>query len=45
MKQIIVILICFCLLALPMSVSADIAPPAEPPGANPKPGNESTQVR
>ncbi|MBP9040413.1 MAG: hypothetical protein KBF64_01425 [Anaerolineaceae bacterium] len=45
MKKIIVFLIGFCLLALPMPVKADIAPPAEPPGANPKPGDESTQVR
>lgn len=45
MKTALAILICFCLLAVPMPVHADIAPPAEPPGANPKPGNESTQVR
>lgn len=41
----------FILLALIMAlvfvgpVSADIAPPAEPPGANPMPGSETTQVR
>jgi hypothetical protein len=45
MKRTLAILLCFCLLAVPMSVHADIAPPVEPPGANPKPENESTQVR
>jgi len=45
MKKILVVLICLCFLTVPMPANADIAPPAEPPGANPKPGNESTQVR
>ncbi len=35
----------FCLLVLPSAVSADIAPPAQPPGSNPVPGYEQTQVR
>ncbi len=34
-----------CLLALPSAVRADIAPPAQPPGSNPAPGTEQTQVR
>ena len=33
------------LLALPVSALADIAPPAQPPGSNPQPGSENTQVR
>ncbi len=33
------------LLAMPSSASADIAPPAQPPGSNPAPGSEQTQVR
>ncbi|MBC8505146.1 MAG: hypothetical protein ISR58_17945 [Anaerolineales bacterium] len=36
--------ILFC-CAIPMPVSADIAPPEMPPGANPHPGSEITQVR
>lgn len=35
----------FCLLAIPSAVKADIAPPAQPPGSNPAPGTEQTQVR
>lgn len=32
-------------LVLSSTVSADIAPPQQPPGFNPEPGNEVTQVR
>lgn len=32
-------------LALPTPVRADVAPPAQPPGSNLQPGEESTQVR
>ena len=48
MKQIfrivavIVLLIAVC---VPMNVRADVAPPAQPPGFNPEPGTELTQVR
>src|SRR5512133_908692 len=35
----------YCLLALPSTAGADIAPPAQPPGSNPVPGTEQTQVR
>lgn len=38
------VLVC-CLLAIPSEVRADIAPPAQPPGSNPVPGVEQTQVR
>jgi hypothetical protein len=33
------------LLAFPSPALADVAPPYNPPGANPEPGSESTQVR
>jgi tetratricopeptide (TPR) repeat protein len=33
------------LLSLPTAAHADIAPPAQPPGSNPQPGAETTQVR
>ncbi len=32
-------------LAIPSSVHADIAPPSHPPGSNPQPGGEGTEVR
>jgi hypothetical protein len=32
-------------LAVPAAVKADVAPPAQPPGSNPAPGTEQTQVR
>jgi hypothetical protein len=32
-------------LALPSSARADVAPPGHPPGSNPEPGAETTQVR
>ena len=31
--------------AVPSNVKADIAPPSHPPGSNPAPGNEGTEVR
>jgi hypothetical protein len=31
--------------AIPQTVRADVAPPESPPGTNPVPGNETTQVR
>jgi hypothetical protein len=34
-----------CALSLTSAVSADVAPPQQPPGFNPEPGNEITQVR
>lgn len=46
MKRIFVFLIVFLpLLMFPASAMADIAPPAQPRGANPVPGGEGTQVR
>jgi len=33
------------MLAIPSAARADIAPPAQPPGSNPVPGYEQTQVR
>lgn len=45
MKRILPVLVILALLVLPSTAYADIAPPAQPPGANPGPGNEITQVR
>lgn len=45
MKHTITILLILTLLLLPSTVHADMAPPAQPPGANPEPGSEGTQVR
>lgn len=46
MRAIAVLVIVFSLLAaLPTPVHADIAPPEQPPGSNPQPGAETTQVR
>ena len=45
MKHILLAIILFALLALPAPAYADIAPPAQPPGVNPEPGDEATQVR
>jgi hypothetical protein len=38
-------LVVLCALSLSSAVSADVAPPQQPPGFNPEPGNEITQVR
>jgi len=45
MKRICFLVLLFALLAFPTDVRADIAPPAQPPGSNPQPGTEITQVR
>jgi len=45
MKQLLLAIILFILLAVPAPAYADIAPPAQPPGVNPEPGDEATQVR
>ncbi len=45
MKKISVILFILILFAFPSNVFADVAPPINPPGSNPQPGTESTQVR
>jgi len=45
MKHIAIVLVLFVLLALPTTVQADVAPPEQPPGANPGPGSTGTQVR
>jgi hypothetical protein len=39
------VLAVLCLTALPFPARADIAPPQQPPGSNPAPGSEITQVR
>ena len=45
MKKISVILFALILFTFPVNVLADVAPPINPPGSNPQPGTESTQVR
>lgn len=39
---IFVVMVAIC---IPADVRADVAPPAQPPGFNPEPGTETTQVR
>jgi hypothetical protein len=46
MRAFVVMVIVLSMLAIPTSlVHADIAPPEQPPGSNPQPGAETTQVR
>ena len=45
MKCISIILLTCILLAVPLAVFADVAPPANPPGVNPQPDSDTTQVR
>jgi len=45
MKRLGLIVLLLVLLAFPFGVSADVAPPIFPPGSNPQPGTEVTQVR
>ncbi|MBI5351083.1 MAG: hypothetical protein HZB50_00430 [Chloroflexi bacterium] len=46
LKQWLSIILLTCiLLAVPSAVLADIAPPANPPGVNPQPDSDTTQVR
>jgi hypothetical protein len=45
MRMMMPAVLVLCLLAIPSMAGADIAPPAQPPGSNPVPGVEQTQVR
>lgn len=45
MRRLCFIALFLALLAFPSDVRADIAPPIYPPGSNPQPGAEITQVR
>ncbi|MFT3893508.1 MAG: hypothetical protein QM730_17915 [Anaerolineales bacterium] len=45
MIRIFVLVLFVTFVGVPVSVHADIAPPGHPPGSNPEPGTESTQVR
>ncbi len=48
MKRIfqVIVVLCFVMFAsVPVAVRADIAPPGHPPGSNPEPGTEGTEVR
>ncbi len=44
-RTLLLALLVFALLAQPTPARADVAPPANPPGVNPLPGAETTQVR
>jgi len=43
--QIFAVVIILIAVSIPVDVHADVAPPAQPPGFNPEPGAELTQVR
>ena len=45
MKRLCFIVLLLVLLAFPTNARADVAPPMFPPGSNPQPGAEITQVR
>jgi tetratricopeptide (TPR) repeat protein len=45
MKRLIIVLLLVALFAFPSIVLADVAPPINPPGVNPQPGVDTTQVR
>ncbi len=45
MRQIALIIVAFFVFSITAVVRADVAPPAYPPGFNPAPGSEQTQVR
>ncbi|HSA99397.1 MAG TPA: hypothetical protein VLE49_02020, partial [Anaerolineales bacterium] len=45
MKRLCLATLLFVLLVFPSNVRADVAPPYNPPGSNPQPGAEVTQVR
>jgi hypothetical protein len=45
MRRKLLVGIVIVLLAFPSVVKADVAPPAQPPGANPLPGSGTTEVR
>ncbi len=45
MKRMTLILLLIALFAFPSAALADVAPPINPPGSNPEPGNEGTRVR
>lgn len=45
MRILLILFVVLALLGTPAPVKADIAPPAMPPGSNPQPGSENTQVR
>ena len=45
MKKLAILFLTLLLLSFPSKAIADVAPPINPPGYNPEPGAESTQVR
>lgn len=45
MRRALLLIFLILLIAMPSPARADVAPPTNPPGANPEPGRASTQVR
>ena len=45
MRTFLILILLLTFFAIPLPVRADVAPPAMPPGSNPQPGAETTQVR
>lgn len=45
MKRLAFTILILILFAFPSTALADVAPPINPPGSNPQPGSETTQVR
>ena len=45
LRILIALIVCSALLFFAAPVKADVAPPSQPPGANPLPGNGQTQVQ
>ena len=45
MKRLCLLVLLVTVLAFPSDARADVAPPLYPPGSNPQPGAEITQVR
>lgn len=43
--RVVAIVVVMISVGIPANVRADVAPPAQPPGFNPEPGTETTQVR
>ncbi len=44
-ERLLLVLCVLVLVCIPTPAHADVAPPQQPPGANPEPGSDATQVR
>ncbi len=45
MRVVLILFLVLAMLGMPVNARADVAPPEMPPGSNPEPGAETTQVR